>query len=402
MTAAEAATLLIDTLGPKRSGSGAEVLRSLAVLKRADRARQRIDALRSNPSPGLACYGTAVAETLDQFSADGLLAAFDSPQAGWDLDTDDWPLETVTDRRDPATVDAALWRHLAGLPMKAAVHLVPPPSHRPISLPHLGLVVHATGPIAVFLRPDGGLRIVWIDGFAVTLPAAPTELESDPAAMTAGRVGRLPTWQARPVEPATADIRDAFALFRPVTDAGDRSQVLHAQCEAQQLLQSVWPETAESVEIWLRGWMPLACRDGARSHSSPRLPGIILTSATDLYQAADLLCHETAHMRLGAALAHDPLLHNGLTTGFPSPWRSDSRPLYGLLLGVHAFLDVCRFHQRVIDTQPGHPQSDISATIASRQAGHVKSAWATLAAVADPTPLGQTLLSKLEQEVERL
>lgn len=404
MSGQAAVPLLVDSLGPTRSGSGAEVLRSFAVVDRADRAHRRLDQLQSDRSPGPARYGAAIGAALDRLDPEGRLAAFDTPQAGWDLDTGDWPLETVTDRRSRADVDLTLWRHLAGLPLGLDLHVIVPPSEQPFTLPHLGLAVHPAGPLAASIQPDGGLGVGWDDGFAVTLPGRPTalSLEPPPDTVTAGRLRRLPTWEARAVEPATPDVRDAFRLFEPTMNPRDITTVLHAQSTAQQVLRLLWPEAADSVDNWLRGWMPLTSRNGTRSHSSPRLPGVVLTSATDPYQAADLLCHEVAHMRLSAVLAHDPLLDNGLATGYPSPWRSDSRPLLGLLLGVHAFLDVCGFHRRVIDSNAEPTQTSISSSIFERQAARVQSAWATLTTVAEPTPVGQILLSNLEREVARL
>src|SRR5207248_7128922 len=95
-------------------------------------------------------------------------------------------------------------------------------------------------------------------------------------------------------------------------------------------------------------------------------------------------------------LAYDPLLENGSDSRYMSPWRQDRRPLLGLLLGVHAFLAVCRYFQHLQTSRYRHP---IWSQILNHQKENIRLAWAQLLEKAKPTALGTKLLIELEQEL---
>jgi HEXXH motif-containing protein len=127
---------------------------------------------------------------------------------------------------------------------------------------------------------------------------------------------------------------------------------------------------------------------------------VVLSSAQGPVEAAEALCHELAHVRLGVVLERDPLLVNAAEAGHRSPWRTDPRPLLGVLLGVHAFLDVCAYHRRLIETGLG--DRACSEQIHARQATRVRQAWSLLRAVGRPTAAGERVLAALATQVEAL
>jgi HEXXH motif-containing protein len=68
-----------------------------------------------------------------------------------------------------------------------------------------------------------------------------------------------------------------------------------------------------------------------------------------------------------------------------------------VLLGVHAFLDVCHYHRRLADH--GH---DASSAIYEHQRAKVREGLDLLLGHARPTPLGTQVLTDLEREVGAL
>ena len=129
---------------------------------------------------------------------------------------------------------------------------------------------------------------------------------------------------------------------------------------------------------------------------------MILLTAGRPETVADLLCHEASHIRIQPVLALDPLVQTAPdkdAAGFESPWRPDPRPIRGVLLGVHAFLNVCAFYRR-IRQKPAFTQ--IAQTIHARQKTKVEQGYAILRAHGVPTRLGQDLMARLAQAMDEL
>ena len=104
--------------------------------------------------------------------------------------------------------------------------------------------------------------------------------------------------------------------------------------------------TAPEIADWIQVIVPLVCwlgpcaSDGT-SRSESYAPGgpIFLSSTTGDWELAENLVHETQHHRFHLWALSEPFA--SITSGkaeFVSPWRRDIRPLYGLHLGLHAFL----------------------------------------------------------------
>ena len=70
---------------------------------------------------------------------------------------------------------------------------------------------------------------------------------------------------------------------------------------------------------------------------------------------AEAVVHETQHGKINALSYLDPILYNAFTEWSPSPVRPDLRPLWGVLLAVHAFVPVSVLHARLAEM--GHPLS---------------------------------------------
>jgi HEXXH motif-containing protein len=92
------------------------------------------------------------------------------------------------------------------------------------------------------------------------------------------------------------------------------------------------------------------------------------------------------------AQARDPKTE---AAGFVSPWRPDLRPLKGLIDGVHAFLNVCRYHRKLGEWCHG---AWIPGAIYERQKQNVIQANALLQQHAAPTRIGTMLMEEFTRE----
>lgn len=135
------------------------------------------------------------------------------------------------------------------------------------------------------------------------------------------------------------------------------------------------------------------------SSSGEAFGGVSASLPDSPSQLAATLVHEFQHIKLGAVIHLDPLLHRAEAPGereelFYAPWRDDPRPLEGLLQGIYAFFGVTRFwrsHRRATDSKCS-PLADFEFALCREQV------WSTLNAVrhhARLTPVGHYLLDSM-------
>jgi len=74
---------------------------------------------------------------------------------------------------------------------------------------------------------------------------------------------------------------------------------------------------------------------------------IYVTLHPNLMTMVEALIHEFSHSKLNMLWSLDSVLHNAFEPLFKSPFRPDPRPLHGLLLGLHAFLPIEYFYERL-------------------------------------------------------
>lgn len=143
---------------------------------------------------------------------------------------------------------------------------------------------------------------------------------------------------------------------------------------------------------------------GERSFSASYRESIgqLYVSLTSTRTLAEALIHEVQHNKLNLLSYTDPLLENGHTSFHASPVRPDPRPLWGVLLAVHAFAPVEAMYQQMIAR--GHPEAqNPDFHIRYRQIVEVnRSGMAVLDDAALPTLTGQVLLAELREALIRL
>ncbi len=80
---------------------------------------------------------------------------------------------------------------------------------------------------------------------------------------------------------------------------------------------------------------------------------VYLTLHPNLMTMAEALIHEFQHNKFNVASQRTAFLSNAFHPLYKSPIRPDPRPLWGILLAVHAFLPVAELYRRMRDG--GHP-----------------------------------------------
>ena len=389
ITEGYSATEISGVCLPASAPDTLDELRPLMGLRLARSTQSLLKDLTSS-SNGQRRWYDWLSQTLDTMNSFQLAQAFDSPLASYDLSLD----ADEKDDRSSQTRALNCVRYAIGLPdTKPARSLPLPISDKGFLLPHLGVVVR-TGPLAV-METDTTTQIAWTDGFALTIP----------------KLSRVDNWldedRGRHYWPIP-EVRG----FQVLNDAPEVAAVMaHMQlCEREDLpasmnafasglsfLKNVWPAAYFACVRQIKGIVLLQERSYTRSHSPVSLLGVIGLTARDEISIGDLLVHESSHVRLELMRQFDPLWEDREPDKrHESPWRQDPRPLWGLILGVHAFLNVAQYYQRVSKYLGGDEHAEM---LFERQKEKITTAWERAKAFVKPTPLGEPFFTELEKEV---
>jgi HEXXH motif-containing protein len=134
--------------------------------------------------------------------------------------------------------------------------------------------------------------------------------------------------------------------------------------EASRLMERVLPATASMLGWVVRSFVPVVSRDGSIScsMSDAMLPGAIMSTIDGAPVLAESLAHEFRHNLLHQLELAYPIFEPGSPSEarFYSPWRTDPRPLCGILHALFVFIDVCAIHAGVRAQRLGdaHDQHD--------------------------------------------
>lgn len=127
--------------------------------------------------------------------------------------------------------------------------------------------------------------------------------------------------------------------------------------KAFQTLQGCCPLiAAELAYIW-RSVIPVNVNQSEQSVScsSRDFWGAIQVSPHPGIALSEVLAHEYRHNILNALLEFDSIISEecSFESRFYSPWRSDSRPLLGLLHGIYSFVEVVAFNLNYLEKTNG-------------------------------------------------
>ena len=122
--------------------------------------------------------------------------------------------------------------------------------------------------------------------------------------------------------------------------------------EALSLIQFTLPSFYAALPYTLTQIVPVGFEPEMHLSASYReAPGTIyMTLHPSPLTLAEAIVHEVQHGKLNTLSWFDPVLHNAMTEWTASPVRPDLRPIWGVLLAVHAFAPVALMHQRLAES----------------------------------------------------
>ena len=121
------------------------------------------------------------------------------------------------------------------------------------------------------------------------------------------------------------------------------------------LVETFLPQTFAEMRMMLHAVIPVGY-DETRHLSASYREGIgtmYLTLHPHVMTMAEAVVHEFQHNKFNVAADSAQYVENAFHPLYKSPIRPDPRPLWGILLAVHAFLPVAELYRRMRDA--GHP-----------------------------------------------
>jgi HEXXH motif-containing protein len=162
---------------------------------------------------------------------------------------------------------------------------------------------------------------------------------------------------------------------------------------ARARLRTYVPELAREHANVLVGVVPVGQHEQiSLSASYQEAPGLAYLSLhPDSVTMSEALVHETQHSKLNLVAWTDAVLENHGEL-YRSPVRPDPRPLWGVMLAVHAFLPVARLHRAMIDA--GAPEANPRRYLEVCRVNH--EGMEVLRGAARPTPAGAAILAGMD------
>ncbi len=169
--------------------------------------------------------------------------------------------------------------------------------------------------------------------------------------------------------------------------------------DALELVRLALPTWFEELKSSMRRFVPVGYLPERHLSASYReAPGVAyLTLCDDPLTIAEAIVHETQHSKANLLSWVDPVVHNAHTTWTKSPVRPDLRPLWGVLLAVHAFVPVAALHANLAALD--HPATHTERFPRRRAevlAGNHRGMLAVLEH-SDPSHLGRRLIDEMSR-----
>ncbi len=168
---------------------------------------------------------------------------------------------------------------------------------------------------------------------------------------------------------------------------------------ARALIRTALPALADEHRSLLAMVVPVGGpMERSLSASYQEVIGLVYVSLhPSPLKMAEALVHEVQHNKLNLVAHVDPLLVDGGAGLYPSPVRPDPRPLWGVMLAVHAFLPVAAMFRAL--AEQGHP---LAATegfrVRFREVLDVNhDGMAVVREHARPTELGARLVAEMDR-----
>ncbi|MBQ1026519.1 HEXXH motif domain-containing protein [Micromonospora sp. C95] len=193
-------------------------------------------------------------------------------------------------------------------------------------------------------------------------------------------------------------------LSRDSRDGGLPTEVWRSRLDgAWRILVDHHRPVAEEISALMGALVPIpAPRTSTRSGTFHHAFGSVAMSLPpDARSTAVVLAHEIQHAKLAALTDMFATLEPGSTELFYAPWRTDPRPLDGLLHGAYAHLGVAGFWRRQMQvTESGAARHHAEVRFA-RWSRAAADTVAVLAAQRRLTPVGRHLVDGMAAVLDR-
>ena len=233
------------------------------------------------------------------------------------------------------------------------------------------------------------------EGMAAALEA-PGGFRFERAYHSVGNVTRLATIDHNPIATFEAHPNKSGNAV----DLGERSEAEWVAMldEAFALVERFLPETFAEMRLALAEVVPVGY-DGERHLSASyreAIGTVYLTLHPNVMTMTEAVIHEFQHNKINVASYLVDFIENAFSPLYPSPIRPDPRPLWGILLAVHAFLPVAELYRRM--REAAHPFASSPGFDARLSDIDLKNheGMEMLRAHAQFTPAGRELFGDLE------
>lgn len=172
----------------------------------------------------------------------------------------------------------------------------------------------------------------------------------------------------------------------------DKDAWMRALCEAFEMIAQHLPGVVDEMRLLSLLTIPVGYHAEKHVSASYReyVGACYLTLHPNVHTLAEALVHEFQHNKANLASHHDPLLDNAQGTLVRSPVRPDLRPLWGVLLAVHAFVPVAELFVRILKSGDNHVRDRLCDVIQKNEEG-----LQTLREHARPTRIGAMLIEEM-------
>lgn len=249
-----------------------------------------------------------------------------------------------------------------------------------------------------------GLELCLADDTKLRLPPAPAAPPDRPG-LTVERPFRQLRKDCRRIQLSLWD-SNPLSMFEAHPDKdgnaislGDRTakQWLEAYDEALELIRIALPTWFEEFQVSGRRLVPVGYLPERHLSASYReAPSTAyLTLCDNPLTMAEAIVHETQHTKVNLLSWVDPIVHNAHTCWTESPVRPDLRPLWGVLLAVHAFVPVAAMHHRLAELDHPCTHNDRFPRRRAEVLAGNDTGMKAVMAHADPSPLGAKLLGEM-------
>jgi hypothetical protein len=171
------------------------------------------------------------------------------------------------------------------------------------------------------------------------------------------------------------------------------SSWVEALNQARALVAYAMPELAAEHAGLLKMVIPVGFHGGRSFSASYKevIGQVYISYLEDRLSLAEALVHETQHNKLNLLSYTDRILEDGGQGLYHSPVRPDPRPLWGILLALHAYLPVAGLYKTLIDQQHSCIHDHAKQRFSEILRGNHEAAE-IIKAHARPTILGKTVI----------